>query len=192
MNLLKFPNFISDSESQELSNWILQNKNTGIFQDADMRGSNRITTRYATGYWPLRPTIKEFAYPKIVKETRTKIVNLLDLHEEERNGIYPPFKDGVIASCAFPGDICRKHTDPIWYSGFHTMHCNVITQTPDSGGDLILNGAIEPMKEKELVCYLVSKTPHSTTLIEGTKERLMWIFGFCINDSKWNTLSEKY
>jgi hypothetical protein len=183
MNLLRFPNFISDSEAQELSNWILQNKNTEIFQDANMKG-NRVTTRYSTN--------KEFTYPKVVKEIRTRIVNLLNLCEEERNGIYPPFKDGVVASCAFPGDTCYEHIDPTWYDGFYTMHCNVITQAPNNGGDLILNSVIEPMKEKELVCYLVSKLPHSTTLIEGTKERLMWVFGFCVRNDKWSNLFEAH
>jgi len=39
---------------------------------------------------------------------------------------------------------------------------------------------------------LVSKLPHATTLIEGSKERLMWVFGFCIQDDKWNKLIEKH
>lgn len=183
MNLLRFPDFISNNESQELSNWVLNNKEKDFFNDANM-GGVRLTTRYSNH--------DSFEYPSIALSIRKKIVNLLDLHEEECNGIYPPFKDGVVASCALPGDTCYEHIDPVWHQGFNTMHCNVITQTPNSGGDLILNGAMEPMKEKELVCYLVSKTPHSTTLIEGTKERIMWIFGFCIDYDKWDTLSEKY
>jgi hypothetical protein len=182
-NLLKFSNFISLNEAQELSNWILQNKGKDFFKDANMKG-NRVTTRFSTNM--------NFKYPKIVKDIRNKIIDLLDLREEEDNKIYPAFKDRVVASCAFTGDTCYEHIDPIWHNGFHTMHCNIITQAPEKGGNLILNGVLEQMNERELNCYLVSKLPHSTDLVEGSKERLMWVFGFCIQDEKWNKLVEKY
>tara|TARA_R110000868_G_scaffold220511_1_gene471768 strand:- start:10 stop:573 length:564 start_codon:yes stop_codon:yes gene_type:complete len=182
-NLLKFSDFISLNEAQELSNWILQNKDKEIFKDANMKGK-RITTRYSTDI--------NFENPKIAKDIRNKIINLLDLHEEENNKIYPPFKDGVVASCAFEGDTCFEHVDPVWHKGFNTLHCNIITQAPKSGGNLILNGVPEQLNERELICYLVSKFRHATTLVEGTKERLMWVFGFCIQDNKWDNLVEKF
>ena len=182
-NLLKFSNFISLNETQELSNWILKNKNKEFFKDANMKGK-RITTRYSTNL--------NFEYPKIVKKIRNKIINLLNLHEEEVNKTYPPFKDGVVASCAFEGDTCFEHIDPIWFEGFNTLHCNIITQASEKGGDLILNGVLEKMNERELNCYLVSKLPHSTNLVEGSKERLMWVFGFCIKEDKWNKLVKQY
>jgi len=161
----------------------LENKDKKIFQDANMKG-NRITTRYSTDI--------SFEYPKIVQNIRNRIIDLLNLREEEDNKIYPPFKDGAVASCAFSGDTCYEHTDPVWHQGFNTMHCNIITQAPESGGNLILNGTLEQINERELICYLVSKCPHATTLVEGSKERLMWVFGFCIQDGKWDRLIEKY
>lgn len=182
-NLLRFSNFISPNEAQELSNWILQNKDKEFFKDANMKG-NRVTTRFSTNM--------DFKYPSIIKDLRNKIVDLLDLDKEENDKIYPPFKEGAVASCAFTGDTCYEHIDPIWYNGFHTMHCNIITQAPENGGNLVLNGVLEQMNERELICYLVSKLPHATTLIEGSKERLMWVFGFCIQDDKWNKLIEKH
>lgn len=183
MNLLKFSNFISRGEAQEMSDWVLQNNHKTFFNDANMGGA-RVTTRYSN---------KEFfEYPDIVMNIRKRILDKFGLHKEESCHIVPPFKNGIVASCAFPGDTCYEHFDPVWHSGFNTMHCNVITQCPTKGGDLILNGVMEPMKERELCCYLVSKHSHSTTLIEGTKERIMWIFGFCIDDNKWKSASEKY
>jgi hypothetical protein len=181
--ILRFPNFITSEESKNLSNWILENKHKKFFKDANMLGK-RITTRYSLH--------KDFEYPETVKCIRKKIVNLLSLHEEESAGIYPPFKNGAVASCAFPGDTCYEHIDQVWHDGFNTLHCNVITQSPESGGDLILNGVVEPMREKELICYLVSKSPHKTNMVEGVKERLMWIFGFCITNKAWNNITQKY
>ena len=147
-------------------------------------GGVRVTTRYSDH--------NSFTYPDVVFNVRKRIVETLNLHEEESFKFYPPFKNGIVSSCAFPGDTCYEHTDPVWHHGFNTLHCNVITQSPDKGGDLLLDGIIEPMKELELCCYLVSKTPHSTTLIEGNKERIMWVFGFCIDDEKWKMLIEKH
>lgn len=183
MSLLRFPNFISIEEAKEMASWILQNKNKNFFADANMNGV-RLTTRYSNH--------NSFEYPDVVLNIRKKIVVMLNLHEEEDFNIKPPFKDGVVASCAFPGDTCYEHLDPVWHLGFNTLHCNVIVQTPDKGGDLILNNILEPMKERELCCYLVSKDSHSTTLVEGKKERLMWVFAFCVDDEKWRVLNEKY
>lgn len=183
MNLIRIPNFVSCKDGQEMSKWILSNKEKSFFHDANM-GGLRVTTRYADH--------DNFEYPDTVLNVRKNIVAMFELHEEELFNFYPPFKNGVVASCAFPGDTCYEHLDPVWHDGFHTLHCNVVTQAPEKGGDLLLGGVLEPMKELELCCYLVSKTPHSTTLVEGNKERLMWVFGFCIDDDKWKALSEKY
>lgn len=183
MNLLRFSNFISREEAREMSSWVLSNKENNFFTNANM-GGVRLTTRFSSH--------DSFEYPSIVLSIRKRILNLLDLHEEESFNIKPPFKNGIVASCAFPGDTCYEHVDPIWHQGFNTLHCNVVTQSPDNGGQLILNGVVEPMQELELCCYLVSKVPHSTTLIGGAKERIMWVFGFCVDDNKWKVLSEQH
>lgn len=183
MNILRFSDFISIDEAKELSNWVLDNKNKPFFEDAGM-GGNRITTRFTDHY--------SLCYPIVSKNIRAKIIKLLDLQDEERFGFIPPFKEGIVASCAFPGDTCFEHTDPIYYKGFNTLHCNVITQAPEGGGELTLGGVLQPMPERELCCYLPSKTPHSTDLVTGNQERIMWVFGFCITDDDWQKLHEKY
>jgi hypothetical protein len=183
MSLLRFPNFVSCIEAQEMTSWVLNNKEKKFFNYANM-GGVRLTTRFSNH--------DSFEYPNVVLNIRKKIVGMLNLHEEESFNIKPPFKNGIVASCAFPGDTCYEHIDPVWHQGFNTMHCNVITQSPNKGGDLVLDGVLEPMQELELCCYLVSKIPHRTTLIEGSKERIMWVFGFCIDDYKWDVLIEKH
>lgn len=183
MNLLRFSNFISREEAREMSSWVLSNKENNFFTDANM-GGVRLTTRYSN--------YNSFEYPSVVLNIRKKIIDKFALYEEENFNIRPPFKNGIVASCASPGDTCYEHIDPVWHQGFNTLHCNVITQSPNKGGDLILDGVIEQMLELELCCYLVSKNPHSTTLVEGNKERIMWVFGFCIDDEKWKMLIEKY
>lgn len=166
-----------------MSNWILKNKDSSFFKDANM-GGIRKTTRYSDH--------KDFEYPDIIKQIRAKIVSFLNLNNSESLGLIPPFKNGVVASCAFPGDTCYSHVDPIWVEDHHTLHCNVLTQEPESGGHLILDGQTKIMKERELVCYLVSKNSHETTKILGNKLRLMWVFGFCVTQQQWDFIIEKY
>lgn len=183
MDFLRLPKFITDTEALELSSWVLENKDKPFFENSNMQG-NRITTRYCAH--------EGFSYPEVALQVRKRIVDLFELHEQEAFNFFPRFKNGIIASCAFSGDTCYEHVDPVWVPGFNTIHCNVVTQSPDRGGDLVINGVTQPMTEKDLVCYVVSRAPHSTTLVEGDKPRLMWLFGFCMDDDKWSTVVEKY
>jgi hypothetical protein len=183
MNIACFPDFILVQEAQEMSNWILENNQRSFFKNANM-GGIRKTTRYTNG--------ENFEYPNIVKHIREKIVNFLNLQESELSGLIPPFKNGIVASCAFPGDTCYSHVDPVWVAGYHTLHCNILTQEPENGGHLILDKQTKIMKQRELVCYLVSKDEHETTKILGDKLRLMWIFGFCVTQQQWEHIVEKH
>lgn len=76
-------------------------------------------------------------------------------------------------------------------TGFNTAY-STVTTSATGGGELTLGGVLEPMPERELCCYLPSKTPHNTDLVTGSRERIMWIFGFCITDDDWQKLHEKH
>ena len=71
------------------------------------------------------------------------------------------------------------------------MHCNIVTQTPEEGGELIINKNKYIMKKNELFCYQVSKNNHEVLKIKSKKPRLMWIFGFCVNEKQWNYINKK-
>jgi hypothetical protein len=180
---LTISNFVSEQERGTLASWILNNHTQNFFKDAGMGGIRR-TTRFSTD--------ANFEYPQEVANIRARIVDLLGLYEEEELNIYPPFKDGAVASIAYIGDTCFEHFDPVWYPGYNTLHCNVIVQAPDSGGELVLNGVPHEMKQTDLFCYLVSKHLHGTTKVIGDKHRLMFVFGFCVKDDKWENLVEKH
>lgn len=179
MTVVKSPEFITAYEASVLSEWVLANHSSPYFSDANMGGSRK-TTRYTPS--------ADFAYPKEALNIRKRIVRLLGLEDNETYGIYPPFKDGIVASYAPPGDSCYEHTDPVWHKGFHTLHCNVLSQAPSDGGYVFVNGEKHVMQERELFCYLVSRDLHQITEVLGNKPRLMWVFGFCITDDDWRRL----
>lgn len=179
MSAVRIKDFVTAQEAQELTSWVLQNHDQPYFLDANM-GGTRKTTRYSTH--------SDFEYPAAAHKVRKRVIDTLNLHENEKYGFRPPFKDGVVASYAPPGDVCYEHIDPIWHAGFHTLHCNIVTQAPDAGGVVIVEGTPFEMQERELFCYLVSRDRHEITEVVGSKARCMWVFGFCITDDDWQRL----
>ena len=182
MSVVRIKDFVTEQEARELTSWVLKNHKQPYFLSANMGGARK-TTRYSIN--------SDFEYPAAAHEVRKRIVDLLGVHEHEKYGFRPPFKDGIVASYAPPGDICYEHIDPIWHEGFHTLHCNVITQAPEAGGVVIVEGMPFEMQERELFCYLVSRDQHEITEVVGNKVRCMWVFGFCILDIEWKEFYEK-
>jgi len=160
------PNFLSDAECNELASWIIGNHHT--FVDANM-GGNRKTTRYLTS---------DLQFPKTALEIRKRIKEHLKLEDTVR----PPFMDGMVASYAGPGDTCYGHKDPKWHDIHHTLHCNVIVQKPKSGGNVVIEEKEYDMPKGDLICYYVSDLKHSVNEVRGDVPRLMWVFGFCVEE----------
>lgn len=183
MSVVRIPEFITADEANTLTNWILQNHNQPYFLDANM-GGTRKTTRYSPE--------NNFQYPEVALKVRQRVVDLLGVQEHDKAGIRPPFKDGIVASYAPLGDACYEHIDPVWVSGFHTLHCNVLSQAPDAGGIVTVDGEPHEMRERELFCYLVSRDKHEINEVLGDKARCMWVFGFCVLDNHWERLCEKH
>ncbi len=161
--------FADSNQCASLSNWIEENYNSELFTDANM-GGNRVTTRYTT---------RDFDYPLTAYELQMKLSSRLLKFKH----ISAPFHHGMVASYASPGDILRPHTDPIYFPGYTTWHFNLITQSPTGGGNLVADGIEYSMNQGDLICYPVSQVEHSVTEVTGLIPRLMWVFGFCIDDT---------
>jgi hypothetical protein len=159
------PNFVSENDCNNLVDWILNNHHK--FEDAKM-GGIRKTTRFLNN---------DIVFPQTALELRNKIKKTLNLKDEFR----PPFIDGMVASFAEPEDTCFEHTDPVWFKDHYTLHCNVLVQKPDFGGDPIIDGKKYELNQGDLLCYYVSHLKHGSTKVIGNKNRLMWIFGFCVH-----------
>lgn len=162
-----YKNIVSEAECNILNKWILENKDTFIFQDAGM-GGIRKTTRY-TEY-------TQFKFPKLAYEIQERIQSILNL----KNYILPPYKDGMVASYALPGDTCYNHKDPEWVPNKQTIHCNIALTNFSGGEPYIENEVITNFTQRDMLCYTVSKVSHGSQLITGSIPRNLWIFGFCV------------
>jgi hypothetical protein len=170
---------LTDRERLALCSWIESNRVGPCFRDANM-GGVRVTTRYTPS--------GDFHFPEEAYSVRAQVKNALGFSTEPA----PGYKDGMVASCASLGDTCYAHVDPRWHRDFFTVHCNVILSTPESGGDLFVDGRKFEMPEGQFICYPVSEVRHETSLVKGTKPRLMWVFGFCVTPQQYKNTLRKF
>lgn len=176
-------NFISQDEIRSLNKWTLLNYTNEYFYDANMdlfHERTRLTTRLANEV-DYKKIGLEINYPQESYNIRKRIIETFGLQSyKSPNSFY----DGIVNGIGFEnGSICH-HIDPIYYDGTETLHCNIITQKPLSGGITIINDYEFDAEEGDLLCYVVSKHYHEVTKIVGPKERILWVFGFCIDDNK--------
>tara|TARA_R110000744_G_scaffold354381_2_gene460777 strand:- start:339 stop:863 length:525 start_codon:yes stop_codon:yes gene_type:complete len=160
-------NFISREEQNDLVKWIMNNKdNTELFKDANMNG-NRITTRYS----------KKFSFHDTAYVVQKRIIDKFKFKDFK----LPEYNDGIVASYAGDKDTVYEHFDPQWYPPKETLHCNLMLQKPLEGGKPFINRVNINLDERDLWCYYVSKTAHGCSQTKGSKPRLMYVFGFCID-----------
>ena len=160
--------FVTNDESSALSAWIFAHKDSKLFSDANM-GGKRVTTRFSD--------FDGCSYPQQAYEIQSRLFD--ELHFG--GALLAPYHDGMVASYAYPGDHCYQHLDPEFFYDHVTVHCNVVVSEPESGATLSIDGVNYEMPKNDVVCYPVSKVPHSVSVVEGKLPRLMWVFGFCVS-----------
>lgn len=182
-------NFVNNEYLNDLNLWALSNfkKNIHQYSDACMDEyleQTRFTTRLRNEVDHVKQKIK-INYPKSAYNIQNKIIERLNLHDCKNP---PSFVDGIVNGIGFEGGSICNHIDPVYYPDTHTLHCNVITQKSESGGVTIIENVSYDIDEGDLLCYVVSKHNHEVTKTIGKKLRILWVFGFCIDDVKLNEL----
>jgi hypothetical protein len=61
----------------------------------------------------------------------------------------------------------------------------IVTQAPESGGVLQINGYEYPVEAGELFCYLTSEVRQYTTPVFGPTTRICWMFGNWVPAQDW-------
>jgi hypothetical protein len=179
--------FCSEYEKKILNNWTLSHYEDPYFQDANMDLENtgtRLTTRFSDEH-----EISKFShmvkYPNEAYDVKSRIIDYFKL----QNYPHPQtFKNGIVNGIGFSGGSICDHIDPIYYENTHTLHCNIVTQNSEIGGVTIIEEIEHKVNDCDLLYYIVSKHNHKVTKIEGSKHRILWVFGFCIDNYKLNQI----
>jgi hypothetical protein len=171
--------FFSKSECDALNRWTMlavENKWVDCGLTREGVTYSRLSTRLS-GH--------RFVYPEIVIEASNRIrqfYGLADAPTIDGHG-----RDGIVVSCVFDGGNIFEHTDPGGVGGLATLRCNVLTQKPEAGGVLHLEGAPVELNPGDLHCYLASEHRHYVDSINGDTPRILWMFGAHVPAEDWNS-----
>ena len=176
-------NFLSKTECEQLNAWV----RLGVEKKwLDVGG---ITTGVSTTHIQKRLTSRAYGhryqYPQLVKDISNKIRNKVGVSS------YPLIeghgRDGVVVSCTFNGGDVHSHKDPKSDLGFSALRCNIMTQAPEAGAKLFLEGQEIKYGVGDLHCYLASNFEHYVTTIEGNTPRILWMFGAYVPADDWES-----
>ena len=179
-----FRNFLTQEECEELSRialkgveekWIGPSTNSLIGYFLRRYGLFTYKKRLTS-----RPYMKGKKYPKYVIETSDKIRSFMGIQDYPLILGYKNFQhgsEGIVASVTYPGGDVTEHCDLRAENDWVTYRCNVMTQSPDSGGILYVDGNEVDINVGDLHCYYPSEHSHFVTKVTGETPRILWMFG---------------
>lgn len=173
-------NFLFETDVKELNQWTLDNCAQDFFEDANMDPDNpgtRFTTRF-----PNESVASNIDYPDIAHIIRKRIIKYFLLENYQSP---PSYSHGIVNGIGYSGGRIEKHIDPTYYPRKKTVHFNAITQKANEGGHTIINGVeYSDINSTDLLIYQVSEVYHEVTETKGNVPRILWVFGFCLDDKK--------
>lgn len=181
MRIERHKNFLPALECQLLNEWVrLAIERKWMDKAGSLRGSlnpNRLTTRMYGS---------RFVYPELALEVSRRVRSFCGVEDmpliEQGHG-----RDGIVVSCTFPGEGVHPHVDGPTLSEKHSvLRCNIVTQSPDEGGELFVGAHSFFPEQGELHCYLASDHQHYVTEVYGNTPRILWMFGAHVPTDDWN------
>tara|TARA_A200000159_G_scaffold33660_1_gene30281 strand:+ start:9086 stop:9670 length:585 start_codon:yes stop_codon:yes gene_type:complete len=178
-------NFALKEEIDALNKWSLKNlkENPDQYMDANMDyddPGSRVTTRLKNEDDHVDENVF-INYPKVAYNIQDRIRAKFELWNQDHP---PSFVDGIVNGIGVRDGYICKHIDPVYIPNTHTVHCNIISQKPDSGGVTIIEGKEYDIDPGDLLCYAVSEVYHEVTMTRGSTNRIIWVFGFCVSSIK--------
>ena len=179
-------NFITPEECAALKSWAVENSSEqfvdGISGNWDtkefIRVKNRLTNRMVGN---------NISYPDLVSSIQNRLRETFPLIKDAEVIKYHG-KDGVVVSITYDtGDVYR-HKDPaVNHQVLDTVavRFNILASKAENGGIIHVEDKTYDLNEGDLMAYLVSEYYHSVETCSGNNPRILFMFGFCINQEAW-------
>lgn len=176
-------NFVTPDECLELNSWAISAVNNGwtavsAMKDVDNIPLMRVSTRI---------TGELFEYPSVVYDVLARIKNTVGYGDAEV--VNYQGRDGIFVMIVYPGKGGHliPHRDNRPALGQSILRCNFLSSKPDAGGVLHIEGIPVDIQEGDLHAYLATDYEHFFEDVEGSKLRIMWIFGVCVSAQDWES-----
>lgn len=179
-------NFITPEECAALKNWAVENSSEqfvdGVGGNWDtkefIRVKNRLTNRMVGN---------NISYPDLVSSIQNKLRETFPLIKDAEV-VRDHGKNGVVVSITYDtGDVYR-HKDPaVNHQVLDTVavRFNILASKAENGGIIHVEDKTYDLNEGDLMAYLVSEYYHSVETCSGNNPRILFMFGFCINQEAW-------
>lgn len=167
-------NFITQEEAIALNMFVLNSvaKNEFSYGTASFNGSKHLVSRFN----------KELEFPKLAMQIKDRIQQRLKLEDKDTHTLWN--KSGIIVSCSFNGSEVVPHKDVKQYDK-SLLRCNVLSSAAEKGGVLTVEGKEFELDALSMYLCLVSEYTHSVSKIEGETPRILWQFGFNVDQKDW-------
>ena len=178
-------NFISYSDLKIMNKWTLDNYEKEFFNIAPMHPdmNRKVPTRFTTRRCIEKGTDHLFDYPSLCYEIQNRIKERFKLDR-----IAPIGKNGIANGIGMEEDMIVSHSDPQWIEETFTVHFNVISQKPLSGGVTIIENKPYDIDEGDLLIYNVQNLKHRVNKVIGDIPRIIWVFGFCVTSKQLSSI----
>lgn len=176
MKIKIIPNFLTEEVCQKLNDWVnLAVKEKWLDFGKD-RSLNTYTKRLNSRFYGDR-----FTYPEEALEISKQIRKYLSI---DKFPIIDYGRDGIVVSYIMEGGDVYEHRDPK-IENYVTLRCNIVTQSPENGGNLYIEGKKIDVNRGDLHCYLVSEHNHKVSKVIGNTPRILWMFGAYVPYGFW-------
>jgi hypothetical protein len=169
MSVRVYRNFLTSNECEVLSQIALLGMEEGWCKPCVPAEVNRYTSRIH---------MAKHKYPETVLNISSRVRKFLDID------CFPPIyghgKDGIVVSITFKDGYIHEHKDPRSIKNFMTYRCNIVTQLPEEGCDVYVDGKKVDTGVGDLHCYMASELNHYVTKSKEQTPRILWMFGACI------------
>jgi len=127
-----------------------------------------------------RAFMQVYSLPSVPEEyeiVRRRLQNHFGVTDEQRE---PKF--GWYLGSIGEGGMIHEHRDPA-PEGLRHLRCNLFVQTPDSGGEPVIEDVVQPYEERMLLCFFPSEQRHRSNRVNGSSRRITCSFGYLVGTS---------
>jgi hypothetical protein len=171
------PNFITKNEALVLNAFVLESVANKQFSNGMASyGLNKDGVHVVSRF------NKNLEFPETAFLIKKRIQNLLVLDDKDTNTNWNI--SGIVVNCSFNEAQVVPHKDAR-PNNKSLLRCNVLSSAAEKGGVLTVEEKEFKLNVLSMYLCLVSEYTHSVSKIEGNSPRILWQFGFNVDQKDW-------
>jgi hypothetical protein len=160
-NIMIIKQFISIEERRILATWGTQML---PFLKRNERGAQRAYNQIQFLPW----------IPPEYTSVRRRLQERLGVSDEDKENDFGWFLGSI-----GDGGFIHEHQDKAPHGCRH-LRCNLYVQLPDSGGEPVIEGVLQPFEEGTLLCFFPNEQRHGARRVYGPQRRITCSFGYVV------------